>query len=159
MKRVIRASNNVAKRYYHYDDRVFKVGDSITKSYTLPEDVVNCYKEIAGVKDANHIVYLLDAENEDYHDTYLHAYQVSSDSEVLERFMDYSPMICDIEVTNWIKNGKVAEKFRTNIYETFAEAYSGSKQAMEDLQTLFNYTVSYKIEYIAESVKVVKVIK
>lgn len=82
---------------YHYSDEVYKIGDNITKNYTILPEIKTAYQNKIHMNPEK-MVYMLDHTDSDYEATYKYCYKVKADS-AIKAAMDFSPLMCQEYLT------------------------------------------------------------
>lgn len=162
MKILIRCTDDII-RFYHYDDREFKVGDEIRGyDHDVPEDIFILYSlSNEELNDISQVVYCLDHQDSDYDDTYRHCYVVRSDR-IFKRMMDYSILVCSEDITNILTSSgfdSKDKKVRRSFIQSMVNAYLGNNECMELIRDKYKYPVSNNVEYICDKAEIVDIIK
>lgn len=153
--------------YYHYSDRKFEIGDRISGndySSKISSDIISAYIEYTKMNKISSVLYMLDRISEEYRDNYKYGYIVHPLSRVLKCQMDYSIIICSIELERCCKyflDNNPAESIkncRAMYIDLMASAYVGDNTSKTMLKQYYNYNISNKIEYICQEAEVKTVI-
>lgn len=155
MKRVILSATEGKSTYYHYDMRRFNKGETISGDrYEADTEVLAAYKEKTEL-NCSEVLYMLPSPDDEYFDTYRYEYEVYCTA-AKAVFMDYSYLMC-LDAENSCKRefNKIAEPFNRSEYiELMSSAYIGNNEAKRILFEKYGYSISDKIEYIADSATV-----
>lgn len=159
-------ASSLSRQYYHYDNREFNFGDTITGNdyhSELDPDVIDAYEDATGLKISS-VLYMLDNMNDDYLDTYDYGYEVAPINKILKCSMDYSVIMCSMELSHccmfyYDRHSDFSIEDVKKLYiSLMVESYLGDRTSKEYLEDEFNYSVSDKVEYICQSAEVVNVL-